>query len=155
MDIDNIVKLLQNAKRHGYHIYIMGNGGSSALAAHFTADLMKLGGCKAHDLSCSAAVLTMYANDNSYENVFVEQLKVYTEPGDVIIVISGSGNSPNVVNAVQWANDNGVDTIGFVGMTGGRLHSLLDYYIHVNDNSMANCENSFSQLIHEVVTLLK
>ena len=97
----------------------------------------------------------MYANDIRYENEFVTLLKVYTEPGDVIIVISGSGNSPNVVNAVQWANDNGVDTIGFVGMTGGRLHSLLDYYIHVNDNSMANCENSFSQLIHEVVTLLK
>jgi D-sedoheptulose 7-phosphate isomerase len=133
----------------------MGNGGSAALASHFVCDLMKVDGIKAHDLSCNAAVMTAYANDLGYENVFVEQLKVLAEKGDLIIVISGSGNSPNVVKAVEWANQAGIDAMGLIGFDGGKLGAILEHSVHPHINSMIDVEDEHLTIAHIIVELLK
>ena len=154
-EVSEPLQLIRKVKRDGNSIYVMGNGGSSALASHFVCDLMKVGGCRAFDLSCNAAVMTAYANDMGFENVFVEQLKVLARKGDLIIVISGSGNSPNVVKAVEWARDNGIDTLGLIGFDGRKLKSILDYSIHVSVDTMAEVENvhlTIAHIISEMVS---
>src|SRR3990172_414712 len=126
---NKVVDLLKKARRKGRHIFIMGNGGSAAISAHFACDLMKVAGCKAFDLSSNTAVLTAYANDCGYQDVFMEQLKVLADKGDIIIGISASGESMNVLNAIRWANGAGIETIGFTGFDGGELRGVAKHSI--------------------------
>lgn len=152
---DQIVELIEKARDNRHSVFVMGNGGSAALASHFVCDLMKVGAVKAFDLSCNAAVMTAYANDMGYENVFVEQLKILADKGDLIIVISGSGNSPNVVKAVEWANQFGIDTIGLIGFDGGKLKQILDYSLVVDNYNIQLVEDYHSMLAHMIVDIMK
>jgi len=145
---------LREARDGGRQIFVCGNGGSAATASHFVCDVLK--GCSygrperfrilaLHD---NLPTLTAYSNDVSYECVFVEPLKNFARPGDVLIAISGSGNSPNVLRAVEWANANGLKTIGLTGRDGGRLGALAQLEIRVPDPHMGRIEDGHMFVCH-------
>lgn len=130
-DIDSIGKLIslcEEARLRHSTVYFIGNGGSAATASHFASDFLGANiKCsisppyRAVSLCDNNAVLTAFGNDFGYEEVFVNQLKVLFRPNDVVVAISASGNSPNVVKAVEWANQNGGNTFALLGFDGGRL----------------------------------
>lgn len=145
---------LREAREAGRQIFVCGNGGSAATASHFVCDVLK--GCSygrqkrfrilaLHD---NLPTLTAYSNDVSYEQALVEPLKNYAQPGDVLIALSGSGNSPNVLRAVEWANAAGLRTIGLTGRDGGRLGALVQLQIHVPDMHMGRIEDGHMIVCH-------
>ena len=157
LNIDNVnvvMNIFENARLQGQRIFICGNGGSASTAAHFTADFNK--GVsekldKRYDVEClSDNVPTMMAiaNDISYEEIFRELLKNKLHEGDVVVGISGSGNSENVVNAISYAKEHGAKTVVFVGYDGGKLMSIADHYIHINVNNMQITEDIHMMLDH-------
>lgn len=152
-------KTAMDAMVQAYHrgstVYICGNGGSAGTAGHMVNDLAKgsvVEGKKrlrVIGLADNMSLLTAYANDNGYESIFVEQLKSLWAPGDVLIAISCSGNSPNVVKACQYARDNGGQVIGLVGFSGGKLKELSNhpiYFKSYNYGSVEDAQLMFSHL---------
>ena len=140
LDLDAVAgvgELLVRTCLEGNAVYCAGNGGSAATASHITADLSwgrrKEGQARprAVSLVANAPLMTALANDAGYSEVFVEQLKSAFRPGDVLIAISASGNSENVLRAVQYVNDNGGTTVGLVGFDGGRLKADCNLCVHV------------------------
>lgn len=124
--------ILEEARRKGRRIYLIGNGGSAATASHMANDLSLgaraegSGRFKAISLTDNHSVVTALANDSGYENVFSAQLEVLLEPGDVLVAISASGDSPNVVRAVEYAKSRGAATVAFAGFDGGAIARLCD-----------------------------
>lgn len=108
-------KLAEAIKKADF-VYIIGNGGSASTANHFANDLVKMCGIKAISLCANEAVIMAYANDNGYENIFVEQLKVFLNKDDLLITISGSGKSKNILKAINYAKKNGVKVYSFPTM---------------------------------------
>lgn len=139
LDLDEIARAehaMWTAREEGRRIFFIGNGGSAATASHFANDVgvgTRNAGApfRALSLTDNVAVLTAIANDFGYENVFVEQLRVHLEPGDLVVAISASGNSPNVVKAIDFANERGNLTIGLTGFDGGELRRKARISIHV------------------------
>jgi D-sedoheptulose 7-phosphate isomerase len=135
--IDRVGGVLEDARQRGRTIFIVGNGGSAATASHFACDLSLgprgFGGqaYRAISLSDNNALITAAGNDLGYETVFSEQLKTLLVPGDVVLAISASGNSPNVVKAVEYANRIGATTIGLTGFDGGRIRHIVREHIHI------------------------
>lgn len=123
--LDELVELMRDKSDSGRKIIIFGNGGSASTASHFACDLAKgifTGGgprIKALSLNDSIPLMTAWANDDGYDRVFVEPLANYLEEGDLVIGISASGNSPNVIRAIEYANSHGAATVGLVGKGGG------------------------------------
>jgi D-sedoheptulose 7-phosphate isomerase len=136
------------------NIFVIGNGGSMSTASHFAQDLLKIGNKRAIALNNISAI-TAWANDEGYENCFVEQLKVLADPGDILVIISGSGNSLNVINAMYWARDNDITTVGITGFDGGIIGSECKYGINVPCYSMSMVEAIHSFLLHYLVMELK
>ena len=130
--IERVVSRLSTARRNGAMIYVAGNGGSAATASHWVNDLGKATKnpnrkpMRVMSLSDNISWLTALANDEGYERVFSGQLENFAQSGDVLVVISASGNSPNLVRAVELARLRGVSTIGFLGFDGGVLKGLVD-----------------------------
>ena len=130
--LEAVVGSLRSARERGAAVYVVGNGGSAATASHFATDLVnqsKRAGkppLKVVSLVDNAAWLTAQANDWGYETVFAGQLETFAAPGDVLIAISASGNSPSVITAVELARSRALKTIGFVGFDGGALLELVD-----------------------------
>lgn len=131
-DLEKAITIIVDVFRRGKTVYLCGNGGSAATASHMQADL-----CffirnftkfrpKARALTDNVPMLTAVGNDTSFNDIFIEQLKGAFEKGDVIICISASGNSENVIRAAQYANENGGTSIGFTGFTGGKLKEVCD-----------------------------
>ncbi|MEW5734307.1 MAG: SIS domain-containing protein [Thermodesulfobacteriota bacterium] len=127
---EKMIAAMLAAYEKGGRIFVMGNGGSASTASHWVCDMNK-GACLALEkrirmicLNDSISTMMAYANDLSYADVFVEQLKNFFEPGDVVIGISGSGNSENVLRAIQYANDRGGVTVGLCGFSGGKLGKM-------------------------------
>src|SRR5437667_6808795 len=120
-EVGRLVRLLAQARQTRRQIFICGNGGSAATASHFANDLGKGASYgrserfRVYALTDSTPWITALANDVGYSQIFVEQLKNHAEAGDLLIAFSGSGNSPNVVEAIKWGNDNGVTTVGITG----------------------------------------
>lgn len=145
--VNNVIQILELAKNSGKNIFIMGNGGSAATASHIACDLNKVASVnlqkrfKVISLNDSIPVMMAISNDINYESVFVEQLKNFFVPGDLVIGISGSGNSKNVINAIDYANNNGGVSIGFCGYNGGLLNKKAKYSIHINVNDMQLSED--------------
>lgn len=145
---------LRAAREEDRQIFVCGNGGSAATASHLVCDVLK--GCsynrprrfRIQSLHDSLPTLTAYSNDVSYDCVFVEQLKNFARPGDVLICISGSGNSPNVLRAAEWANQNGLKTIGLTGRDGGQLGRLSQLEINVADPHMGRIEDGHMFICH-------
>lgn len=130
------IDALLEARAHGRRIFFIGNGGSAATASHFANDIA-LGTktsrkpFRATSLTDNAAMLTSIANDYGYEEVFVRQLKTEMTPGDVVVAISASGNSPNVIRAVDYANAHGGVTVGLTGFDGGKLKVISRIVVHL------------------------
>jgi D-sedoheptulose 7-phosphate isomerase len=158
--VDKLMNLLMNALQEERQIFIMGNGGSAATASHFVCDFNKglsWGKQKRFKFIClndNVPSLMAYANDMSYKDVFIEPLKNYFRPGDLIIGISGSGNSPNVVNAMNWGNENGGITIGLTGYNGGKLKVLAMHNVHIPVDDMQITEDLHMVLDHCMMKIL-
>lgn len=138
------------------HIFVCGNGGSASTASHFACDIVK-GASFQRDsrfrimaLTDSLPTMTAYSNDVSYESVFVEQLKNFAEPGDLVMGISGSGNSPNVLRAIEYANQLGCRTIGLTGRDGGKLGPLVQLNIQVGEPHMGRIEDAHMIICHMI-----
>jgi D-sedoheptulose 7-phosphate isomerase len=160
-EIERAIDLLLEACLTGHVVYIMGNGGSAATASHMANDLSKgtlVPGAprfKALALTDNVPLITAWANDTAYEAVFVEQLEPWVEAGDVVIGISGSGNSENVLRAVRLAKERGATTIGFTGYEGGKLARLVDVNILASGATMALAEDVHMMLDHLITTVVR
>lgn len=146
--------LLLGCHRRGGTVFILGNGGSAATASHFACDLGKgtrAGGpatFRVISLTDNVPLLTAWGNDCGYERVFAEQLVSLVRAEDLVLVISASGNSPNVVAAVEAAMEAGVTTIALTGRTGGRLRELADLTIRVPSDSIEQVEDAHMAIAH-------
>ena len=153
-EIESFMKVLLSARDNGKQIFIMGNGGSASTASHFCCDFnkgMSYQQDKKFKMIClndNVATMLAYANDVSYENVFVEQLKNFLQNGDVVVGISGSGNSKNVLRAIEYANMNGAITVGLTGYDGGILKQIVKYSVNANVNDMQISEDIHMMLCH-------
>ena len=132
------IRLLEDARRGGHTVFFIGNGGSAATASHFANDIAigtRTGDnrpFRAVSLTDNVAVMTAIANDEGYQNLFVDQLKVHMRDGDALVAISASGNSPNVIAAIDYAKSRGATVVGLSGFDGGRLRDVADISIHVD-----------------------
>jgi D-sedoheptulose 7-phosphate isomerase len=156
-----VVELIETARANGKRVFTFGNGGSAATASHFASDLSKGAisagkpRIKAFALTDNVPLLSAWANDTAYENIFAEQLENLVETGDIAIGISGSGNSQNVLNGVKVAKAKGASTIGFIGFDGGKLKSLVDLAIVVPNDNMEQVEDIHLLLAHIITTCLR
>ncbi len=160
--IETAVSVLHAARLNEKQIFVMGNGGSASTATHFVCDLNKntraewLPHFRLIGLSDNMAIFAAYANDEGYENVFVKQLANFLQPGDVVIGISASGNSENVLRAIQYANETGQNTtIGLTGFTSGKLGPMVDVHMHVPSDNIEQVEDIHLVLAHLITTALK
>ncbi|HVJ82059.1 MAG TPA: SIS domain-containing protein [Planctomycetia bacterium] len=143
----------------GRFVYIVGNGGSGANASHFCEDLGKSTvkdfesqkRLKVMSLTDNTPYILAWANDTSYDRVFVEQLKNFGEPGDMLVAISGSGNSPNILKAVEWCNAKGIETFGITGFDGGKLRKLANKSLHCPLDDMGIVESLHLIAFHYVL----
>jgi D-sedoheptulose 7-phosphate isomerase len=152
--IEQAIDWVKETRDSDRTIYVCGNGGSASIGSHFLVDLLK-GGSYGRErrfkmicLSDSIATITAYANDVSYESVFVEQLRNFAGPGDLLLAISGSGNSPNVLRAVEYANGVGCRTVGLTKAGGGRLREISQLTLGVPASHMGRLEDGFTILMH-------
>ena len=158
--IESFIDLLLEARKNGNNIYIMGNGGSAATASHFTCDFNKGLSYKKDIrfkmicLNDNIATMLAYSNDLGYENVFEEQLKNFLKKDDVVIGISGSGNSKNILNAVEYANELGAKTVGLTGFDGGKLKDIVDVSIHADINNMQVAEDVHMMICHMLYSVM-
>lgn len=160
-NIVNVIELLESARLDGKQIFIMGNGGSASTATHFVCDLAKntrkegMPHYKVIGLTDNMAIFSAYANDEGYESVFAQQLDNLVMPGDIVIGISASGNSRNVLNAIALAKSRSAITVGFSGFDGGQLAPMVDINVHVNSNIIEHVEDIHLMLEHMIVKALK
>lgn len=151
---EKIAEVLISAYENEKQVFIMGNGGSASTASHFACDINK--GCcfdrekkfKVICLNDNIPTMLAYANDLSYDKVFVEQLRNFLQPGDVVIGISGSGNSENVLQAVLYAKEKSARTIGLTGFDGGKLARIVDLPFVAAINDMQKVEDMHMVVVH-------
>ena len=154
--LEIVLQLLEKAYMRGHRIFIMGNGGSAATASHFALDLSKntiMPGAprlKAISLTDHVPLITAWSNDTAYEHVFAEQLAHLIEPEDVVIGISTSGNSANVINALRLAKQLGGVTIGLLGAKGGKIKDIVDAYVLVPGQNIEQEEDAHMILAHVI-----
>lgn len=153
-DVAALIEILDEARRAGRQIFTCGNGGSASTASHLANDLGKGASIGRNQrfrilaLTDNIAWVTALANDLDYSEIFVEQLKNYANPKDVLIAFSGSGNSPNVLQAIQWANENGLKTVGVTGRPGGKLGTSAQTAIFVESGHMGRIEEGHFLIQH-------
>jgi D-sedoheptulose 7-phosphate isomerase len=158
--IGRIASLLERARNERRMILMLGNGGSAATASHFVVDLNKTANrpgaprLRAMALTDNVPLLTAWANDARYQDVFVEQIENFVHPGDVVIAISGSGQSPNVLAAVRRAREIGATTVGLTGFDGGQLKDLVDICLIVRGQTMGQVEDAHLAVGHMLAAVL-
>jgi len=154
--VEHAIEWFQEARAAGRQIFVCGNGGSAATASHFVTDMVK---GASYDrpvrfrilaLTDSMSTVSAYANDVDFESVFVEQLKNFAQPGDLVMGISGSGNSPNVLRAIEFANSMGCRTLGLTGRDGGKLGRLVQRNIQVAEPHMGRIEDAHMIACHMI-----
>lgn len=154
---------LENAYNSNQSIYVIGNGGSAANASHFAQDLAKgiffekpvAKTMKAISLTDNIAHITAIANDTGYQNIFSAQINTFANSGDVLVCISGSGNSENIVEAVKAAKQKNMFVIGVTGFDGGQLKSMANFSVHVPLQEMCTVESIHSIIFHLIVLELR
>lgn len=161
-DVNEIVELLFEGYLAGKRVFIIGNGGSADNANHFAEDLCKgtsenfsVPGLKAISLSSHISFITALANDEGYERVFDRQLSVLAEPGDILIAISCSGNSPNIIRAAKYAKKHSMKIIGVCAFSGGKLKKMSDKCLFISVNDFGLSEALHLLLFHYIVTALR
>ena len=161
-EVETLVNLLTDAYKNDRFVFIIGNGGSGANASHLCQDLGK---GTLHDfdkqkrlrvmsLTDNTPYILAYGNDLGYDRIFVEQLKNFGRPGAVLLAISGSGNSPNILKAVEWANANGLTTVGITGYDGGKLKKMCHQSLHVPSFNMGVVEAVHAVVFHYLLDTL-
>jgi len=159
--IEKVISILIKKRNTGKTIFTIGNGGSASTASHFVSDLLKTSitkknkRFKAISFVDNLPVILAWANDVSYDDIFVEQLKNLVSKGDVVIAFSGSGKSENVVKALRFAKKNGAICIGFTGMHGGYFPKLCDICCIVPSNDMLIIESTHVILCHCIVDAIR
>jgi D-sedoheptulose 7-phosphate isomerase len=159
--LDEIVTALMQAYESNRTVFLFGNGGSAALASHFACDLGKgtANGSgqrfRVMALTDNVPLLTAWANDACYEDIFAEQLVNFVRPNDIAVAISGSGNSPNVLKALKAARDAGAFTVGLTGFQGGRMRELCDLCMIVPSDNMQVIEDLHLSVTHAIFTALR
>lgn len=154
--VEKVVQHIYRAYLDNKQVFILGNGGSAATASHFCCDLGKgavVDGkrrLRVISLNDNMALMTAYANDFGYESIFVEQMKNLIQDGDVVICITASGNSPNVVRAVEFANEHGAITIGFLGFGGGKVKELVKEHVTLENQNYGQVEDVHMLLSHSI-----
>ena len=152
--LKEIASVLNRAIQSGNTIYTCGNGGSSSIAEHFVCDFLKGASTSTkiqpiiHSLTSNTPTLTAVANDISYDDVFSHQIGKYGNVGDILLCISSSGNSKNVIQAIEKANLENLNTISFVGFDGGKVKLISDYCIHIPINNYGVVEDIHHSLMH-------
>ena len=162
-EIEKLAELIWDVYQAGRYVYVIGNGGSGSNASHFCEDMGKgtldrkffdddsKRRLKILSLTDNTPYITAWGNDEGFDRVFVEQLKNLASPGDLLVAISGSGNSPNILRAVEWANLHGLKTFGCTGYSGGKLRSLAQSGLHVALDDMGIVESIHLTAFHWVV----
>ena len=154
--VEDLIEVFAKARDEGRQIFVFGNGGSAASANHFACDIVKGASYgrekrfKILALSEQVPTMTAYSNDVGYEVIFEEPLKNFANPGDVVMAISGSGNSENVIRAIEYAKSIGCYTVGLSGKNGGRLRPSVDLSIHVDNDHMGRIEDAHMIVCHMV-----
>ncbi len=157
---NRLAAVLDSLRSRKAQVFLCGNGGSAANANHWANDLIYgagktgRGGVRAHSLSANTSVLMCLANDTGYENIFSGQLEVLALPGDVLVALSGSGNSPNILRAIESANRIGMDTWAVVGFNGGAALKLAKNTIHFPIDDMQIAEDLQMVVCHTVTQAL-
>ena len=155
-EVATLIELLGRARDNDHQIFLCGNGGSAATASHFANDLGKGASCgrskrfRVLALTDNISWITALANDADYSQVFVEQLKNYANSNDLLVAFSGSGNSPNILEAVRWGNENGLLTIGITGRPGGELGKTARHPIFIESSHMGHIEEGHFLIQHMV-----
>lgn len=162
-EVKNLAEAIYDCYGHGRTVFLIGNGGSGSNASHFCEDLGK---CtlrredfdndkkkrlRVLSLTDNTPYILAWGNDEGFDRVFVEQLKNLGNAGDLLVAISGSGNSPNILRAVEWANRNGIKTFGCTGFDGGKLRTLAQHGLHVPLDDMGIVESIHLTAFHWVV----
>ena len=159
--IQEAIDLLVEARTERRQVFIMGNGGSASTASHFVCDLAKntrnpeLPNFRVIGLTDNMAIFSALANDEGYENVFAQQLASFVEADDIVIGISASGNSANVLNAIELGNKVGARTIGMTGFDGGQLRKMVDIDIHIPSDCIEHVEDIHLMLEHLICKAIK
>lgn len=154
--VGQAIEWFRQARAHDRQIFVCGNGGSAATASHFVTDMVKGASYgrpsrfRILALTDPTPTLTAYANDVGYEAVFVEQLKNFARAGDLVVGISGSGNSPNVLRAIEYANSVGCRTLALTGRDGGRLGTIAQLNILVPEPHMGRIEDAHLVICHMI-----
>lgn len=161
IEIDTVMNVLIAARDQGKQIFVMGNDSSGATASHFVyafnqnCSQGKEQRFKFISLNDNLPSLMAIASERSYDDIFVEQLKNYFLPGDVVLGISGTGNSKNVLNAIEYANANGGLSIGLSGYDGGALRKIVKYSLHVPVDDMQITEDVHMVFNHLMMKILR
>jgi D-sedoheptulose 7-phosphate isomerase len=154
--VNEAISVLKQARDENRHVFVCGNGGSASTASHFACDMVKgasfgrAARFRIMALTDSLPTITAYSNDVSYECVFAEQLRNFAQPGDVVMAISGSGNSPNVLRAVEYGNSIGCRTIALTGRDGGKLAPLAEVNIQAKIPHMGRIEDVHMIVAHMI-----
>jgi D-sedoheptulose 7-phosphate isomerase len=149
-----LIDELRLAHREARQIFVLGNGGSAANSSHFATDLGKGASDKLGkrfrvlSLTDNVSWMTALSNDYAYEDIFVGQLQNYGKPGDVVLAMSVSGNSPNCVKALEWAKKNGLRTVALVGGKRGRMAEIAERVIVINDTHYGRVEDAHMGICH-------
>ena len=159
-EINRVINLLLEAYDRGVYLYVFGNGGSAATASHMVCDFNK-GTCYELDkkfkmvcLNDNLPTMMAIANDDSFENIFAYQLKDRLTKGDIVLAISGSGNSHNVVKAVEYAKEVGAKIVAITGYAGGKIDKMADYHLHVPVDDMQITEDLHMGFDHLIMQIL-
>lgn len=158
--IDKAIQLIEKTVEYEGNIYVIGNGGSAATASHLISDFSNTVGysngkrINIHSLTDNVSVITAIANDYSYDLIFKKQLEDRLKTGDLLIAISGSGNSKNILKAVEYANEMKVATLAMTGFDGGRLKDLTQLNMHVPINDMQISEDIHLLFNHLITYIL-
>ncbi len=163
--VERIAAILLRARAEDRTVFFFGNGGSASTASHFVTDIAKVAGgtgakipgkrFRCLSLNDNVPGLTAWANDVSYAEVFAGPLRALATPGDVVVAISGSGNSPNVLAAVAAAKEMGLTTIGLTGIGGGKLKGMVDVALVVPSDSMQHTEDVHLIVCHLLTAYLR
>lgn len=160
-DLEKIVSVLDSAIKRNRTIFTCGNGGSSSIAEHFVCDFLKGASTETsiqpiiHSLSSNTPTVTAVANDISYDDIFSYQLERYGKDGDILLCVSSSGNSTNIIKALSMAKSKNIESISFVGFAGGDAKNISDNCIHIPSKNYGIVEDIHHSLMHMLAQYIR